>query len=104
MKDAPQAETLDLGLVEPKRKGRGEGVRPVKEAAVEGIRWSKYSAVKREKCDMCIDGIHAGTNMHAPGLAMYRRVQRGETELLCFTHTQERRTADGLAQYKRPGT
>jgi len=90
-------DELDLGLPPVKPK-------PVRKAPeIKGVKWSKYTALKRYHCDRCLKEVHAGwpEKDKAPNLAVYRRQTSKLDEYLCYTHAYELHEADGLGRLKR---
>lgn len=90
-------DELDLGLPPAKPK------RARKAPEIKGVKWSKYTALRRHHCDRCLKAIHDGwpEKDKAPNLAMYRRQTKASDELLCYLHAYEQHEADGLGKIKR---
>jgi hypothetical protein len=89
-------DELDLGLppVKPKQERKAP--------EVKGVKWSKYTAMRRYHCDRCLKEIHEGwpEKDKAPNLAVYRRQARGVDEYLCYGHAYDQHFEDGLGRIK----
>lgn len=74
-------------------------VPPVAVPQAEGVRWSRYNAKVRRKCDHCVQVMYDDPHgAPASRLARWHRKGQGLDELLCDDHADKAREVDGYVR------
>jgi hypothetical protein len=90
---------FDIEFPDSGASPRGEGVAARKEARSRPsvtVKWTRVTAVKRPKCDICIARMELGGSWHAPDPVAWERTGDGTLMYACYFDAAPLRDAEGF--------